>query len=68
MFEFIALLFIFGIPALVAYVIALFAYKRLVKKGNTHPRRARIIIFSASYMLLFVAEVVLLLNTISFER
>ncbi len=68
MFGIIALLLVIGIPALIAYVIALFSYKKLVKKGSSRPRRMRIIIFILSYLLLLAVEVVWFLSTVSFER
>ena len=68
MFDYLVLLFILAIPALIAYIIALFGYKRLVKTANSNPRRARTIIFIVSYLLLLAAEVVVLLNSLSFER
>lgn len=68
MFALLALLLFFGIPGLIAYVIALVTYKHRVKTGKSNPGRVRIIVFSLSYVLLLAVEVVVLLSTLSFDR
>ena len=68
MFSIVALLFIVGIPGVISYLISLFTYKRLVKAGKSRPKRMRNIVFSVSYVLLLAAEVVLLLNSLTFDR
>ncbi len=64
----LVLLFLFGIPAFLAYLIALFTYKRLVKAGNDMARRNRIIIFVVSFILLSVGAIAIMLSNVSYDR
>ena len=64
----LVLLFLFGIPAFLAYLIALFTYKRLVKAGNDKAHRNRIIIFVISFILLSVSAIVMMLSDVSYDR
>ena len=64
----LVLLFLFGIPAFLAYLIALFTYKRLVKAGNDKARRNRIIIFVVSFILLSVGAIAIMLSNVSYDR
>ena len=68
MFHFImALLAVFGIPALIAYFLALvFPIGRLGKRWS-NPRRMRIVMAIAIYVLLLVSEF-LLFYWASFDR
>lgn len=64
----IALLIMVGVPAFLAYLIGLFAYKRMVKAGNDKARRNRIVIFAVSLALLLACVVLLMLYSPGFER
>ncbi len=64
----LALILTFGVPALLAYLVALFIYIRLLKSGNNHARRNRIIIFVVIFILLSIGSISVLLDGLSFDR
>ena len=70
--EEITIIFIFliilAIPGFLAYLIGLFANKKMVTAGNLKARRNRRIIFWVSWIVLLAAEILILANTIEFGR
>ena len=69
MFGILAVLIIAAVPAFIAYLIAWFTYRWLVKKGKPRPRRVRNIVFIVAYVVLLVAELCwLFIILMSFER
>ena len=68
MIGYLALLVVLSIPAFLSYLIALFAHKKLVKAGNSRPRRMRIIVFILSYVVLLAAEWAWIVTSLSFDR
>jgi len=70
--EMLTIIFIFSIilaiPAFLAYLIGLFANKKMVTAGNLQARRNRRIIFWVGFAVLLSAEIFILANTLEFGR
>jgi hypothetical protein len=65
----LVVLFLLFVPLVIAFPIAFFTYKLLVKRGHGRPKRVRNIVFFISYSLLILGEAaVIYAALLSFER